>query len=66
MAPAVRSPATWSRLARMIAACSAARRPASRRIRITDGVLASTGPSEQAAEIGVSRDQDALVSPGVP
>ena len=26
---------------------------------------ASTVPSEQAAEIGVSRDQDALVSPGV-
>jgi len=65
MAPAVRSSATWSRLARMIAACSAARRPASRRIRITDW-RASPGPSEQAAEIGVSRDQDALVSPGVP
>ena len=64
MAPAVRSSATWSRLARMIAACSAARRPDSRRIRITDGVLAPDREG-QAAEIGVSRDQDAFVSPGV-
>ncbi len=39
-APAIRSSAIWSRLARMMADCSAARRPASRRIRRTDGPVA--------------------------
>jgi hypothetical protein len=50
-------------LARMIAACSAARRPDSRRIRITDGVLAPDRASRPPKS--VSADQDALVSPGV-
>src|SRR5271167_4170000 len=61
-APAVRSSAIWSRLARMMADCSAARRPASRRIRRTDGA-GRPGTGEQAAEVRVSRYQDPLIDP---
>ena len=53
--PAVRSSAIWSRLARMMADCSAARRPASRRIRRTDGPVArereSRPPKSVSADI---------------
>ena len=40
----------------MIVACSAALRPTSRRMRITDGCWPR--PGEEAAEVGVGGDQD--------
>jgi hypothetical protein len=47
----------------MISDCSAARRPTRRRMRITDGLLA-LDRGEQAAEVGVSGDQDSFVCAG--
>ena len=49
----------------MMADCSAARLPASRRIRRTDGPVARDW-GEQAAEVSVSRDQDPLISLSAP
>ena len=49
MAPVLRSSVTWSRLARMMADCSAARRPARRRMSRTDG-LRSLGPGTRGRQ----------------
>jgi hypothetical protein len=58
IAPASRSSATAGRLARIVAACSAARRPTRRLISRTDGSLA---PLRERAEVGVGRDHDTLL-----
>jgi hypothetical protein len=46
----------------MMADCSAARRPASRRIRRTDGPVGRMRTGEQAAEVSVGRYQDPLIN----